>query len=488
MKLRRETTVHELIERYPFLLDWLAAYSPEFEKLKNPMLRRTVARVATIETAAAMADVPVDTLLDDVREAVARQSIADEEARATTGSPGVAEKPSAEERARRQDTLKEIIGRLHDGATVDDVKAHFDELVSEVDAAEIAQMEQALIAEGMPVEEVQRLCDVHVTVFKDALEHEEPEAVEAGHPVDAYRRENEAAAEIVESVRLALRGLDTEDDEERQAALAVLEAELDRLADIDVHYARKENQLFPVLERHGVEGPTKVMWGIDDDIRKRLKHTRSLARAADASALAADLPETLEMIDDMIYKEERILLPAALDVLSDDEWAHMAEGDADIGFAWISPPERELAAVEAAFAEPADGALLSLTTGSLALEQLELVFGAMPFDITFVDENDRVLFYSEGERVFPRSPAAIGREVRNCHPPQSVAKVEQILTEFRAGTKELAEFWIEFHGRFTHIRYFALRDDAGTYQGCLEVVQDATHVRSLVGERRLVDW
>jgi DUF438 domain-containing protein len=132
--------------------------------------------------------------------------------------------------------------------------------------------------------------------------------------------------------------------------------------------------------------------------------------------------------------------------------------------------------------------LLPLPTGALSLEQLDVLFRALPFDVTYVDENDTVRFYSEGMRVFPRSPAAIGRQVRNCHPPASVHKVEQILTEFKEGTKEVAEFWIEVHGRFIHIRYFAMRDSEGAYKGCLEVVQDATHVRSLEGERRIVDW
>ena len=132
--------------------------------------------------------------------------------------------------------------------------------------------------------------------------------------------------------------------------------------------------------------------------------------------------------------------------------------------------------------------LLPLPTGALTLAQLDLLFRALPFDVTYVDENDRVRFYSEGERVFPRSPGAIGREVRNCHPPKSLHKVEEILAEFKAGTKDEAEFWIEMGPKFVHIRYFALRDADGAYKGCLEVVHDATHVRSLSGNRRIVDW
>ena len=181
----------------------------------------------------------------------------------------------------------------------------------------------------------------------------------------------------------------------------------------------------------------------------------------------------------------------------------MAEGDAEIGYAWEPAPGEGTPATASgttAAGQPAAPStekesmadagpmLLPLPTGALSLAQLDVLFRALPFDVTFVDEHDRVRFYSEGERVFPRSPAVIGREVRNCHPPKSVEIVERILAEFKAGTKDVAEFWIELSGRFIHIRYFAMHDAEGAYRGCLEVVQDATHVRSLEGQHRLLDW
>jgi hypothetical protein len=195
------------------------------------------------------------------------------------------------------------------------------------------------------------------------------------------------------------------------------------------------------------------------------------------------------MVEDMIYKEERILFPTALDALSDGEWDVMAAGEGEIGFAWIDAPK---VASDTAVPESAAGTaaehLLPLTTGALSLAQLDLMLRALPVDVTFVDETGRVRYYSEGERVFPRSPAVIGREVRNCHPPKSVAVVERIVEEFRAGTKDIAEFWIELGERIVHIRYFALRDPDNTYRGVLEVSQDVTAIRSLEGQRRLLDW
>jgi DUF438 domain-containing protein len=217
------------------------------------------------------------------------------------------------------------------------------------------------------------------------------------------------------------------------------------------------------------------------------------------------------MADDMVTKEEQVLHPMAVDTLSDEEWAKIRAGEGDIGYAfiegvpeWPSAAQTAAAAVAAgaglagageageaaagpAGSAPPDG-LLSLSTGSLSLEELNLVLGVLPIDFQYVDEHDRVRFYSEGHRIFPRSPGVIGRKVQNCHPPQSVHKVQQILDAFRAGEKDTAEFWIEMQGKFLHIRYFAVRDAGGGYRGVVETVQDVTGIRALEGQRRLLDW
>jgi len=483
-----QTTIHDLLRTYPYLKTWLVEYAPEFRKLENPVLYNTMARVATIETAAGMADVPVDTFLDDVRVEIARRvnEVEDD----ASAKAAAADDPGRE---RRQELLKEIIRELHDGAGVDDVKARFDTLVSEVDAGEIASMEQSLIADGMPVEEVQRLCDVHVTVFKEALEDRPEATVAADHPIDAYQRENAVVGTICEALRCELEELATAAGARFEELLGEIASDLERLSQVDTHYLRKENQLFPALEQHGVEGPTKVMWALDDDIRGRIKTARALVAAGDAKTLLGMGPELLGMVEDMVYKEEKILFPTALQVVTAEEWAGIAAGDSEIGYAWVDGPSGDAARAAAAIATPATSGtsgelLLPLVTGALTVEQLNLMFRALPFDVSFVDEHDRVRFYTEGHRVFPRSPAAVGREVRNCHPPKSLHKVEQILAAFKAGEQDEAEFWIEMGPRFIHIRYFALRDEAGDYRGCLEVVQDATHVRRLSGNRRIVDW
>ena len=286
---------------------------------------------------------------------------------------------------------------------------------------------------------------------------------------------------------------------------------VERLAEVDKHYLRKENQLFPFLEDHGVEGPSKVMWAIHDDIRALIKQARATIAEDDAGLAVSTCLALAKMADDMVTKEEQVLHPMAVDTLNDDEWARIRAGEADIGYAFIEGVPEWPGGAAAGAAHVAAGAslagageagesaagpsaaagddgLLALDTGGLSLEELNLVLGVLPIDFQYVDEHDRVRFYSEGHRIFPRSPGVIGRKVQNCHPPQSVHKVQQILDAFRAGEKDTAEFWIEMQGKFLHIRYFAVRDAGGAYRGVVETVQDVTDIRALEGQRRLLDW
>jgi DUF438 domain-containing protein len=264
---------------------------------------------------------------------------------------------------------------------------------------------------------------------------------------------------------------------------------LDRLAEIDKHFVRKENQLFPILEQKGVTGPSKVMWALHDDIRGFIKDVRKRVEQGRMETVAMEA--LAKMVNDMIYKEEHILFPMALESLSEEEWVRVAKGEEEAGYAWVRP--------EAAW-KPAAGSFqqhllaekvgsLNLDTGQLTAEQVNLILTHLPVDISFVNEQDEVAYYSASpERIFPRSPGVIGRRVQNCHPPKSVDMVEKILAAFKAGTKSAAEFWIQMRGRVLHIRYFAVRDAAGAYRGCLEVSQDITHIQKLTGQKRLLDW
>jgi DUF438 domain-containing protein len=246
-----------------------------------------------------------------------------------------------------------------------------------------------------------------------------------------------------------------------------------------------------------------VMWAIHDDVRALIKQARETVTAGDAPLAVSTCLALAKMADDMAGKEEKVLFPMAADTLSDAEWAAIRAGEGEIGYAFLAEvpawPPADASAAPTAGGEEAGAAgspagpaapagLLELKTGGLTLEELNLILTGLPIDFQYVDEHDRVRYYSEGERIFPRSPGVIGRKVQNCHPPASVHKVQQIIDAFRAGEKSTAEFWIELGARFLHIRYFAVRDAAGAYRGVLETAQDVTAIRALEGQRRLLDW
>jgi DUF438 domain-containing protein len=504
-----KTTIHTLLKEYPFLLDFLAGYHPEFKKLTNPVLRRTVGRMATLDTVAEQGNVPLHVLTLDIANEVEKR---------TGKRPPIVDVADAETiDPARLEELHAIVKDLHAGKTVEEVKPRFEELIKDVEATEIAAMEQKLIEGGVPDTEVKRLCDVHVQVFADALAGHEPIAVPAGHPLDTFQRENQALLQVTASLRKVAEAVGEPPEGAAWARLkGALAGTIERLAEVDKHYLRKENQLFPFLEEHGVEGPSKVMWSIHDDIRVLIKQARQTIAEDDAALAVSTSLALAKMVDDMVTKEEQVLFPMSVDTLSDEEWARIRAGEGDLGYAFIEdvpawPSPRAHAGAGAAgapavavgilpgaaigagldgeeTARPADDGLLDLRTGGLKLEELNLVLGVLPIDFQYVDEHDRVRFYSEGHRIFPRSPGVIGRKVQNCHPPQSVHKVQQIIDAFRSGDKDEAEFWIEMQGKFLHIRYFAVRDEGGDYRGVVETVQDVTAIRALEGQRRLLDW
>jgi DUF438 domain-containing protein len=408
--------------------------------------------------------------------------------------------------SRRKEDLKHIIRQLHEGKSVEEVQDEFAALLEDVGATDIAQIEQELIEEGMPETEIQRLCDVHVAVFRESLEGEKRPDTVPGHPVYTFLAENAAAARVLDALEEALEAFKAERTEDR---LERASARLAELRGYEKHYLRKENVLFPYLEKHGFSGPSTVMWGIHDETREGWKELEALLSEGpgdDPTGFSTQMDEVFgplaTAIREMFYKEENILYPTALEKLSGDEWWQIRVQSPEVGYCYVQPGDEwppEETALETVWAldkgeEPGSSeGLLHLDTGTLTPEEVNLVLNHLPVELSFVDENDIVRFFTQtGERIFPRSPAIIGREVQKCHPPSSVHKVEQILDDFRAAQRDEAEFWIQMDApdagkRFIHIRYFAVRDDQQEYRGTVEVVQDVTHVRELEGERRLLD-
>jgi uncharacterized protein len=396
--------------------------------------------------------------------------------------------------AKKKGILKDIIRDLHAGGDLATLQARFAALVGDVSGAEIGAMEQELIDEGLPESEVRRLCDLHVRVFESALDQAPAPQTVPGHPLHTLAEENKAVAVIVAETREVLERLvQASGPRERAAARARLGELVEAVGRIELHYLKKENQLFPRLEAKGISGPSKVMWAVHDDIRAHIKDLRRALDLDDTGLIVRTGQWVLQEITDMIFKEDKVLFPMVLESLDEKDWASVKRGEEEIGYAWIAPPPPwppSAAAPEARRAAPArEGAAVSLDRGLLSAEQLDLILTRLPVDLTFVDENDTVVYYSATpDRVFPRSPGIIGRKVQNCHPPKSVHVVDRILQAFRRGERDVAEFWIESQGRFIDIRYFAVRDAAGAYRGALEVTQDVTAIRALRGERRLLDW
>ena len=398
--------------------------------------------------------------------------------------------------SKRKETLREVIKRLHAGESVEDLKEKFGEAIRGATAGEIAEAERALISEGVSVTEIQRLCDLHVAVFRESLDEEPPKESLPGHPVFTFQMENELIMRLLEAMEETLQKWEDGDKQ----ALDALNQQAENLSAIEKHYSRKENILFPYLEKKGFEGPSKVMWGVDNEIRVDMKKFKGQITSpdpdpAEVSVLFAGLATDIR---EMVYKEEKILFPEALQRLSEDEWAEIRAQEDEIGYFNVKPhdtwqPQTETATDQTQPVLTSDEGfkpqgLLTLAIGALSPEQINLMLTHLPVDITFVDENDQVRYFTQGkERIFDRSPAIIGRDVANCHPPQSVHRVNIIMDDFRSGKRDVAEFWIQMGGKFIHIRYYALHDSEGAYKGCIEVSQDVTAIRTLEGERRLLD-
>lgn len=401
-------------------------------------------------------------------------------------------------REYRQKVLKELILELHNGKSVEEVKERFGKLIEGVSATEISTMENALIQEGMPITEVQRLCDVHAAVFKGTIEEiHQPQNQEdqPGHPVFTFKAENKAIERLLrKSIRPFLEEFKGEDHSDNREKL--LES-MSRLWEIDKHYLRKENLLFPYMEKYGIVAPPKVMWGVDDEIRDQIKEAlQELTEyKGNKEETAEKVEAALTRVEEMIFKEENILFPMVLDTLNEDEWFKIGEESDEIGYCLYEPktkwrPVRVNVEDKAKQQgeEPVEEGYYQFETGILSGKEIEAMLNTLPVDITFVDKDGAVKYFTQGkERIFPRTKAIIGRQVSNCHPPASVHIVEQIVEDLKSGKKDYEDFWIKMGGKYVLIRYFAVRDKNGDYIGTLEFTQDIGPIQAITGEKRLVE-
>jgi uncharacterized protein len=390
----------------------------------------------------------------------------------------------------RQALLKSIISDVYNGKSIEEVKTQFTESIGSITPDELSQLEQTLVEAGIPVENLNDLCSVHATVLEDSKEDEgsgsKPEK-QPGHPIHTFILENKEIYQLVFS-RLQPNYERFTKDDSTENIFNLIE-DLSLLLDVDKHYSRKENLLFPYLENYGITGPSKMMWGIDDFIRDAIKLTKRQLTTYDGDkvGVSQNISFVIREVVDMINREENILFPMALNTLTEDEWIKIAHESDEIGYCLTGPagvwkPERKELHANAM----TDG-FIKMETGILSLKQLELMLNHLPVDITFIDKNDVVRYFSHGkERIFARTKAVIGRTVQNCHPPRSVHTVEDLLADFKAGRKDAEDFWIKFKDKYVYIRYFAVRDENGEYIGTLEFTQNINPIQEIDGEKRML--
>jgi len=396
---------------------------------------------------------------------------------------------------KQKQVIKEIILELHRGLSFEEAQKKLEQEVGSISSTEIAQVEQSLIDDGMSPDEIKKFCNVHALLFESNLEASPGSDESEAHPVKFFKEENRE----IEKITALLKDLAGKAGEKDPAEFLKEAAGLiDKLGDVERHYVRKEQILFPYLERYGFMGPTQVMWGKHNEIRDLYKQAHAeLNNIASTNAVErfveSHLHPLVEEVEGMIFKEEKILFPASLEKLQTEDWVDVLKESEQVGYAFIEPPADTAHLVDTlkktAAEEPSlVDSKIKLPSGELNPKQLMHMLNTLPVDITFVDQDDVVRYFSENEeRIFVRTRAIIGRKVENCHPPQSVDKVQKIVTSFKDGSRDSAEFWINLKGKMIYIIFFAVRDENGKYMGALEVAQDITRLQQLTGERRLLD-
>ncbi|MFW6458402.1 MAG: DUF438 domain-containing protein [Halodesulfurarchaeum sp.] len=411
--------------------------------------------------------------------------------------------------ANESDRVKQLFDftkRVRNGEPIETVREEYNDAIEAVTPHDVLVIEHTALESGTPIPTIKEEIEPILETFRPGLETTDWDQPHEGHPVDNLMAENEEIAEHLDIIAETRAELSDTDGPPLEAIGTLQESVRTLDAGVDLHFLTKENVLFPHLESHlKYDRPLGVMWSLHDDIRSTLGVLDTMLSEPEANF---DTVQTLfdrldELLEGMRFKEERIIYPVATEMLEDAEWVEVQSNSAEIGYFGIDPPLPLLTDdPQSGDGVPADTqlptpegdlapreVLLGLETGTLSLEQIELLFDTLPVDVTFVDENDTVRYFNNpADRIFPRSGSIVGRSVQNCHPPESVDRVEAILSAFRSGEEDRARFWIQNDGSFVVIDYYAMRGENGEYRGTLEVSHEVSDIRELEGEKRLLDW
>ena len=393
----------------------------------------------------------------------------------------------------RQERLKNLILRLHEGESEEVIKEEFKEHFETVSPLEISVMERKLIKEeGLSAENIMKLCNVHVAVMADFVSNPEnipDDFSRPGHPVYVLKEENLALEAALMRIRNLLEVYIEAPSDEIKAGLR---KQIDLLWDFDKHYTRKEMSFFPIMERQGNTAPPQVMWGVDDQIRDQYKAFKAAFLVDEMDQLMPLFSELEYEMQEMFVKEESILIPMVTEAFNEDDWIAIADEMDEIGYCIVEPlekwkPVRQKEEVD--ITEEAKGRL-KLGTGSLSHKELDLILNKLPLEITFVDKDHIVKYYDNGpeEKLLARTPSAIGRDMLNCHPPRVHETVKQLVHDLETGVKDSQQAWYKRDdGVFVFIDYIAIRDEEGSFLGILETVQDISKFTKLDSDNRRVN-
>ena len=377
----------------------------------------------------------------------------------------------------RQEKLKELMLRLHQGEKEEVIQEEFNKHFDSVSPYEIQVMERNLMQEGITYEEIMRLCKIHASLMSAKVEAGEgmPDFEKEGHPVMVLKKENLALRGAIDRIERLLQAYVSSKDEE---LLKGLKRQISLLDQFENHYLRKEYALFPIMESKGITAPPKVMWGVHDEIREIYKNFKQAFDEQADDVMDQFLAAKEELLE-MIFKEENILIPMVAQAFHVDDWEKMAQDTPQYGYCIVTPEaewkvEKKPSTIQSK-EEIQETGDIPLSTGSLSLEQLDLLLNLLPMELSFVDKDNIVKYYNEGngeEKIFKRTKSAIGRDVINCHPPKSHAIVKQLFEQLRSGQKEKEEMWFKKEDKMIHVTYHAVRNAQGEYMGVLEYVQN----------------
>ena len=400
----------------------------------------------------------------------------------------------AEQTKKRQEKLKELILRLHNNENEEIIKEEFAEHFQSISPLEISVMERKLMKEeGLSAQEIMRLCNVHVSVMVDYVEKLDSipdDFQKPGHPVHVLKEENLALEAALMRIRNLLEVYVKEPDAEIQKGLI---QQINLLWDFDKRYTRKETSFFPIMEKYGNTAPPQIMWGVNDEIRQQYKKFEATFETGELEKLLPVFSELEYEMQEMFIKEENILIPMVTETFTEEDWIAIADEMDEIGYCIVKPfskwePKRARTEKEEAITLNLKERI-PLGTGSLTLKELNLILDLLPLELTFVDKDNIVQYYNNNsaEKLLPRAPTAIGRDVMNAHPPKSQETVTQLIEDLRDGTKDIQDAWYKKGDNFVYITYVAVRDEAEEFLGILEYVQDITELSQIEGENRNVN-